>query len=55
MMSMKLWKSVIQQRKEDKMIADMESNKKLTPIIIELLLREGNLISHNHASKCQKL
>ena len=30
----------------DDMIADMESNKKLSPLCTELFLRGGNLISY---------
>ena len=41
-MSMKIWKIIIQQRKVliafDDMIANMEANKKLSPIVTELFL-----------------
>ena len=47
MMSMEIWKSVIQQRKElivfHNMIADTKSNKKVTPIVTELFLRGRKL------------
>ena len=44
----------------DDMIADMESNKKLSPIVTELLLRERKLkisllLYHNVISKCLRL
>ena len=44
----------------DDMIADMESNKQLSPIVAELFLRERNSIFclflyHNLISKCPKL
>ena len=44
MMPMNILKTIIQQRKVlialDDMIGDMEVNKKLSPIVIELFLRE---------------
>ena len=44
----------------DDMIADMESNKKLSAIVTELFLRGRKLnislfLSHYHISKCLKL
>ena len=41
------------------MIADMESNKQLRPIVTELLLRDRNaifnlLLAHSHIWKCLK-
>ena len=44
MLFMKIEKTIVQQRKEvlivfDDMIADMESNKNLSPIVTELYLR----------------
>ena len=48
MLSMKIWKAIIQQRKKklivfDDLIADMESNKKLSPIATELFSRKRKL------------
>ena len=46
MMFMKIWKTIIQQRKKrvlDDMKEDMESNKKLSPIVTELFLRGRKL------------
>ena len=45
---MKIWKTIIQQKKSvltvfDDMIADMKSNKKLSPIITEFFLRGRKL------------
>ena len=46
---MKLWKTTIQQRKKkvlivfDDMIADMEANKILSPIVIELFMKGRKL------------
>ena len=61
---MKIWKTIIQQRKEvlivsDDMTADMEANEKLSPIVTELFLREiklnlflyHNILYHNLTSK----
>ena len=44
----------------DDMIADMESNKKLSPLVTELILKEKNSIFglflyHSLISKCLKL
>ena len=45
MMFMKIWNTIIQQRKRtvlmvfDDMIADMESNKKLSPVFTELFFK----------------
>ena len=46
MIFMKIWETIIQQKKEivfDDIIADMESNKLLSPIITELFLRGRKL------------
>ena len=48
MMFMKVWKTIIQQRKKallvfDDMTADMEANKKLSIIVPEFSLRERKL------------
>ena len=64
LVSMKIWKTIIQQRKEvlivsDDMTADMEANEKLSPIVTELFLREiklnlflyHNILYHNLTSK----
>ena len=61
---MKIWKTIIQQRKEvlivsDDMTADMEANEKLSPIVTELFLTEiklnlflyHNILYHNLTSK----
>ena len=47
-MSMKIWKTIIQQRKKvpivlDDMIAGMEANEILSPIVTELFLRGRKL------------
>ena len=48
-MSMKIWKTMIQQMKRrvlivfDGIIADMESNKKIDPIVTEVFLRRRKL------------
>ena len=64
MMSMKIWKIITQQRRVlivfDDMLADMESNKRKSPIITELFLGGKNLtfhffLSHNLILKCLKL
>ena len=43
MMSIKIWKSIIQQKKVlivfDDMIADMEANENLSPIVTELFFK----------------
>ena len=65
MMFVNIWKLIIQQKKVvlivfDDMIADMESNKKLSLIVTELFLRGRKLnislvfIAHR-ISKCLKL
>ena len=46
MIFMKIWETIIQQKKEivfDDIIADMGSNKLLSPIITELFLRGRKL------------
>ena len=50
MMSMKIWKTINQQRKEelivfDDMIADKEANKKLSSVVTELFLT-GRKLTH---------
>ena len=50
-MSMKIWKTIIQQRKKvpivlDDMIAGMEANEILSPIVTELFLRGRNSTFH---------
>ena len=63
---MKIWMTRIQQKKRrvltvfDGVIADMESNKKLSPVITELFLRGRKLntslvLYQNLTSKCLKV